>query len=353
MHFGRHTRRRTFYNIQRQHRIVLKNGELNIKRHKLNQLTLNLVNVFIESRWRWTILYCILVSLLQLLLFAGIWWLILFLHGDLENDHLPGTRNSTEWKPCVKEIYNFTSIFLFSIEVQTSIGYGSRSITLECPEAIFTMCIESIAGKIIQSVIIGVVFAKLTRPKNRIQTLIFSKNVIINQRDGDLCMLFRIGNTRKSRIIASKVQAFLLRYVKDGIDKLENVQINLNLNVEDDNNILFIFPITAVHKIDKTSPFYKLSARELLKLELEILVTFEGTIESTGQYVQARSSYTTVEILWGRRFLETLYYKKQKRGFVIDYSKFDETYRVNTPLCNAEDLRKYYYDREMAYNRLK
>lgn len=302
--------------------------------------------MFTEARWRWTVSYCVLTCCLTWLVFAAIYWLILHLHGDLESQHLPHASNLSEWKPCIREIYNFTSIFLFSIEVQTSIGYGSRAITLECPEAIFTMCIESITGKIIQSLIIGIVFAKLTKPKNRAQTLMFSNYAIINQRDGHLCMMFRVGNTRKSRIIASNISAYLIKYVSvDGIDLLNYDQIKLDLKVDASDDVLFILPVTAVHKIDKRSPFFDVSAKEFLKCNLEILVLFEGTIESTGQTVQTKSSYTGSEILWGRRYKEPYYYKRSKQGIVIDFSKFDETYRVNTPLCTAKELIIYYKNR--------
>lgn len=57
-------------------------------------------------------------------------------------------QNSTEtWTPCVTNVHSFTSCFLFSVETQHTIGYGARFTTEECPEAIFIMCIQSIAGK--------------------------------------------------------------------------------------------------------------------------------------------------------------------------------------------------------------
>ncbi|CAK1547255.1 unnamed protein product [Leptosia nina] len=288
--------RRKFQRMRAQERMVFKSGEINIDESRDNKFRLftDIVKVFIEARWRWTVFYCVTACVLTWLLFAGVWWLILYLHGDLEIKNLPHTRNST-WTPCVREIYNFTSIFLFSIEVQTSIGYGSRAITLECPEAIFTMCIESITGKIIQSLIIGIVFAKLTKPKNRAHTLMFSKFAIINQRDGHLCMMFRVGNTRKSRIIASNINAYLIKFVFKGIDLLDYNQIKLDLKVDACDDVLFIFPLTAIHKIDESSPFFNISAKELLQCNIEILVVFEGTIESTGQPVQTKSSYTGSE----------------------------------------------------------
>lgn len=258
----------------------------------------------------------------------------------MADEHLPHNLNSTEWTPCITKIYDFTSIFLFSIEIHTTIGYGTRAITLECPSAWMTMCIEGILGTITQSFVVGIVFAKLTRPKNRAQTLIFTKNAVVNQRDRNLCITFRVGNTRKSRIIDVSLHAYLLRSVQTG--EILNEQIKLNLSVDSCENVSFMLPISAVHRIDETSPLYLLSAHDMLKSKLEILVVFEGIIESTGQPVQAKSSYMAQEILWGHRFTPIVEYKKEKQGFVIDYSKFDETLRINTPLCSAEQLNFFH-----------
>lgn len=112
--------------------------------------------------------------------------------------------------------------------------------------------------------------------------------------------------------------------------------------MDSSENISCMFPVSVVHTIDENSPFFLMSASEILKADMEILVVFEGTIESTGQPVQVKSSYTTKEILWGHRFIDMVEYRKDKHGFEIDYSKFDETYSVNTPLCSAERLNILY-----------
>ncbi|KAI5651735.1 inward rectifier potassium channel domain-containing protein [Phthorimaea operculella] len=335
-------------------RLVFKTGHLNFEKSssKYRAFFPDIVTVFIEARWRWTLVYCFITYITIWLGFAVLWWIILFFHGDLESDHLPHASNTTKWSPCVREIYDFTSVFLFSIEIHTTIGYGTRSLTMECPEAIFTMCIQSILGTFIQSFIIGIVFAKLTRPKNRAQTLLFSKHAIVNQRDRELCLMFRVGNIRKSRIIAVTVKAYLIKYItKTGQDILRNTeQIYMDLKVGGGDDIFFMFPITAVHTIDERSPFYTMSAYDMLKSKLEILVVFEGTIESTGQTVQTKSSYTTHEILWGHRFLPLVSYRK--RGFVVDYSKLDETLRVDTPLCSADVLKQFYSSDVNTQNRI-
>ena len=53
-----------------------------------------------------------------------------------------------------------------------------RATTEECPMAIIIMCIQSIAGVIIQACMAGIIFAKFTVPRNRGETIIYSKNAL-------------------------------------------------------------------------------------------------------------------------------------------------------------------------------
>ncbi|XP_045497319.1 G protein-activated inward rectifier potassium channel 3-like isoform X3 [Colias croceus] len=329
-------------------RAILKNGECNIVKSRIQQRRLrflqDMFTTLVDAQWRWTLLVFTLSFILSWLGFALIWWLIAFTHGDLEPDHLPPMQESSNWKPCVFNIYDFTSCFLFSIETQHTIGYGSRTTTEECPEAIFIMCLQSIVGVMIQAFMVGIVFAKMTRPKHRTQTLLFSKHAVICQRDGELSLMFRVGDLRKSHIIGASVRAQLIRSrtTKEG-EVLSHYQTELELNADGcDSNLFFIWPITMVHKINASSPFYGVSAADVLQERFEIVVVLEGTIESTGQTTQARSSYTTSEIMWGHRFVPLVSYNRERQGYEVDYSKFDETTQVDTPLCSAKELDEFY-----------
>ncbi|XP_045514705.1 G protein-activated inward rectifier potassium channel 3-like isoform X3 [Pieris brassicae] len=329
-------------------RAILKNGECNILKSRLSQRRLrflqDMFTTFVDAQWRWTLLLFTLSFIISWLIFALIWWLIAFTHGDLEPDHLPEMQESSNWKPCVLGIYGFTSCFLFSIETQHTIGYGARTTTEECPEAIFIMCFQSIVGVTIQAFTVGIVFAKMTRPKQRTQTLLFSKHAVICQRDGELCLMFRVGDMRKSHIIGASVRAQLIRSrtTKEG-EVLSHYQTELELNADGcDSNLFFIWPITMVHKINADSPFYRVSAADILQEKFEIVVVLEGTIESTGQTTQARSSYTASELMWGHRFVPLVTYNRERQGYEVDYSKFEDTMQVDTPLCSAKELDEFY-----------
>ena len=252
-------------------------------------------------------------------------------------------------------IHSFTSCFLFSIETQHTIGYGVRTTTEECPEAIFIMCFQSIFGVFMQSIMAGVVFAKMTRPKQRTQTLLFSKNAIICQRDGDLCLMFRVGDMRKSHIIGANVRAQLIRCktTKEG-EFLSQYQTELEIHSDGcGSDLFFIWPMVVIHKINADSPLYNMSASDMIQDKFEIVVLLEGTMESTGQSTQARSSYLNTEILWGHRFDTVVTFNKDRQGYEIDYSKFNETLQVDTPLCSGRELAEFYKIQEDYKNQGK
>jgi potassium inwardly-rectifying channel subfamily J len=69
---------------------------------------------------------------------------------------------------------------------------------------------------------------------------------------------------------------------------------------------------------------------------------YAGNIESTGQATQARSSYLPSEVLWGHRFQSVVVYNKEQQGYEVDYSHFDRTDPVDTPLCSARQLKQIY-----------
>jgi potassium inwardly-rectifying channel subfamily J len=105
-------------------------------------------------------------------------------------------------------VRSFASVFLFSLETQHTIGYGTRYMNDTCPDAILVLVCQSVAGVLIEAFMVGVVFAKLSRPKKRAQTLVFSKNAVISQRDGRPFLMFRVGDMRsRSSLFECHVRA--------------------------------------------------------------------------------------------------------------------------------------------------
>nr|UZS41054.1 inward rectifier potassium channel 1A [Nilaparvata lugens] len=333
--------RQTRFSSRRvRRRVVFKHGDCNVvqgnvakRRRKYLQ---DIFTTLVDAQWRWTLLVFAMSFFLSWLGFAIIWWLIVFWHGDLE----PTAQANSSWVPCVRDVNTFTSCFLFSVETQHTIGYGAKHTTDECLEAIFVMCLQSITGVMIQAFMVGIVFAKLSRPKKRTQTLLFSRNAVICQRDGQLCLMFRVGDMRKSHIIEAHVRAQLIKkkVTREG-EVLPFYQQELKVGGDgEEDKIFFIWPTTIVHKITPSSPLYNLSASDMLRERFEIVVILEGVIESTGMTTQARSSYLPNEILWGHRFEPLVSFKKETGEHEVDYNLFNNTYEVDTPLCSTQSL---------------
>lgn len=325
-------------------RAIFKNGDCNVTQAKLGGHRLRFLQdpftTLVDLQWRWTLLIFTLSFFLSWLGFAVIWWLIAITHLDLEEAHLPALQADSGWTPCVLNIKDFTSCFLYSIETQTTIGYGVRTVTEECPEAIFMVCFQSIFGMMQTAFMVGFVFAKMTRAKQRTQTLLFSRRAVVCQRDGDLYLMFRVGDMRKSHIIGANIRAQLIRPKTTKEGEVATIhQTELEVGTDDcGSDLLFIWPMIVTHKIDENSPFYNMTAYDFYYDKFEIVVILEGTVESTGQSTQARSSYLSNEILWGHRFDPVVSYNKDKQAYEIDYSRFNETTMVDTPLCSAKEL---------------
>ncbi|XP_047024198.1 G protein-activated inward rectifier potassium channel 3-like isoform X2 [Helicoverpa zea] len=322
-------------------RVIFKHGDCNVVQWNVakrrRRYLQDIFTTLVDAQWRWTLLVFALSFILSWLLFALIWWLIIFTHGDLTP---PPPNENVTFTPCLNNVNSFTGCFLFSVETQHTIGYGSRTTNEECPEAIFVMCLQSIVGVFIQAFMVGLIFAKLARAKKRNTTLLFSRNAVICLRDGEYCLLFRVGDIRKSHILEAHVRAQLIRkkITREG-EVLPFYQQELKVGADgEEDRLMFIWPMTIVHKINEKSPLYNLSASDMLRERFEIVVMLEGVIESTGMTTQARSSFLPSEILWGHRFETMVTFRKDTGEYEVDYTRFNNTYEVDTPLCSSKQL---------------
>ena len=123
--------------------------------------------------------------------------------------------------------------------------------------------------------------------------------------------------------------------------------LNISPDSTEEPCIFFVWPLEIVHIIDEESPLYDMSADDLANEKFEILVIMEGTIETSSMTFQARSSYLPTEVLWGHRFEQMLLYRKDHNKFQVNFSAFHSTYQVETPLCSARDIDKFYKQKEL------
>ena len=98
----------------------------------------DLYTTLLDSSWSYCVLMFTASFYLSWLLFATIYYIISYIHGDLVEENM----NNPNWNSCILEIDGFPSCFLFSLETQHTIGYGTRQTTTECPDAMLVVSFQ-------------------------------------------------------------------------------------------------------------------------------------------------------------------------------------------------------------------
>ncbi|CAG5111587.1 Oidioi.mRNA.OKI2018_I69.chr2.g5878.t1.cds [Oikopleura dioica] len=235
---------------------------------------------------------------------------------------------------CVDNVFDFTTAFLFSLEGQTTIGYGSRGPTIQCWFVVVVQFIQWLLAYAFDSLVVTIIFTKLARPKYRAKSIEFSKSAVINERDGKLVLIVRVANLRDSLMLDVTVSGKLLktRRTPDG----EWLALE-ERNVEFDNSkALFLTqPVDYIHTIDERSPLYELSQSILDRDEepLELVVIMSGIVEGTGMACQNRIEP------------QKDYQNKTLNRFQVDYKMFHEHYLIE-PLMSGRSAEDRDFDRE-------
>lgn len=164
----------------------------------------------IDCQWRLVITLFALSFFLCWLLFAMLWFLIAHAHGDLDFDPRTGVRLNDGTATCVEGAFSFAGFLLLSIETQVSIGFGNKYPNEECPEAVFLMVVQIICGIALEGAMVGIVYAKMSRPSDRARSrdMKFSRRAVVCQRDGRLCLVFRVCDVHARHVIDTRVQAY-------------------------------------------------------------------------------------------------------------------------------------------------
>ena len=94
---------------------------------------------------------------------------------------------------------DFNSAFLLSLETQVTIGYGNVHVAEDCAFGSFVLIIQSLIGIFIDAVMLGLIFAKITRPRHCRRTILFSKQAVVYEEDEDRYFEVRIADLTDGR----------------------------------------------------------------------------------------------------------------------------------------------------------
>lgn len=275
--------------IREQLRYVSKEGKCRVNLCHIDERGRFLSDIFtsfVDLQYRWFLFVFMMCYITTWFLFAGLYYVNAYFRNDLGHlQPLGATENHfIEQKHCYLGIDGFISALLFSVETQRTIGYGSRTVSPACHEGVLLVMMQCIVGSMIDALMVGCMFVKISRPKKRAETLLFSRTCVISNRDDQLCLMFRLGDLRESHMVDAKVRAKLIksRQTAEG-EFLPLEQTEINLGYESGSDRLFLVePQVIKHNIDAKSPLWELGPEQLSRQQFEIIVILEGIVEATG-----------------------------------------------------------------------
>ncbi|XP_031163997.2 ATP-sensitive inward rectifier potassium channel 1b [Sander lucioperca] len=315
-------------------RLVTKDGHCNIEFGNIEYsnhfaFLVDFWTTFMEIRWRFILLLFVASFTGSWFIFSLLWYWVARSNGDLM-----GQNRTDGHIQCIDNVNGLTTAFLYSLETQTTIGYGGRALTGHCAGTVALIIIQSLVGVFINCFMCGIILAKISLPKKRAKTVTFSDTAVICLKKGSLCLLIRVANLRKTLLIGSQIYGKLLKTTTTSEGDtiiLDQVDIDFMVDAGKDN-LFFVCPMTLYHVINRSSPFYELSADSLPHQDFELVVFLDGTAESTSSSCQVRTSYIPQEIQWGYSFLPII--SRTTTGkYHVDFSNFSKSVRVTTPHC--------------------
>lgn len=242
------------------------------------------------------------------------------MHGDLKANDDPG------FTPCMNNVNSFTTAFLFSLETQHTIGYGSRNPTSECSEAVFVVYVQFIIGVAIQCVTAGLVVAKLQSGQRTSKAILFSEQACIGVCNDNVCLMVRIGNAGRTELVNARGFGVLIE--KQTLDVSEEILTESFLTFVSENdseNLNLLWPVVIHYQVLGNQEEF---IRRLLSPQSELIVIVEGILAATGQNAQLRTSYLAHEIEIGKQFVDiSPVLMRNKTGpdyyHLIDYETFN------------------------------
>ncbi|KAK1800173.1 hypothetical protein P4O66_000230 [Electrophorus voltai] len=309
--------------VSAQRRVLSKDGHNNARVDNLEgKMQLYLHDIWttvLDMKWRYKLTLFISTFFTTWFAFGILYYLIGLKNGDID---IPPTSNHT---PCIANVATLTSAYLFSLESQTTIGYGFRHINEECSLAILALVVQLVMTGLAEIFVTGAFLAKLARPKKRAESVRFSRYAVVCARQGKACVMVRVANMRNSLLVQCQINGKLLSpYITEEGEKnlLHQVPVNFRLDSSDEWPFLVV-PLTFYHELDESSPLAGLTAESLKTSDFELVLSLSASTESTGTFCQCRTSYTPQEFLWDCEF-EPLIFVAPRGRPIIDFGFFDK-----------------------------
>jgi inward rectifier potassium channel len=211
---------------------------------------------------------------------------------------------------------SFADAFFFSVQTLGTIGYGY--MYPQSSSAQLAMSIESIAALMVAAVITGLVFAKFSVPRARLE---FAHAACVHNYEGKRTLALRLANTRGNYIIEARVNVTLSR-LETTVEGVPFYKL-YDLRLLRDRSPALGRSWQVMHPIDDHSPLHGADAESLGRQEAELIVSVTGIDGTSSQTVHGRHTYDGAQLKFGFRFADMLRPKPDGR-LELDYAKLHE-----------------------------
>lgn len=282
------------------YRVLNKDGSFNIRKENVPLFEkFNFFHSLVSMSWTKFLVVVLSTYFCVNLLFASLYMLVGI-------EHLTGIRGSTA-------THQFMEAFFFSAQTITTLGYGQVA-----PTGLLTNIVaatESMLGLLGFALATGLVYGRFSKPSAHLK---YSENAIIAPYKNINGFMFRVVNPRGNQLleVEANVSLSVLR---------ENSAMRDYYSLELERSKVVFLPAswTLVHPITDESPFKNLTAEELMRRDMEVIVVIKAFDESFSQSVYSRSSYKFDELQWGRKFKYLISHDNGRLS--IDISGINET----------------------------
>ncbi len=215
---------------------------------------------------------------------------------------------------------SFVDAFSFSVQTMSTIGYGGMSPATTYGHVVVT--IEAFVGLLSVALATGLLFAKASRPRS---SVLFSKPVLIVERDGKRTLTFRVGNARGNDVVEASIRVVLL--LSERSPTGEEMRRFHDVKLQRESSPLFVLSWTVFHDIDEGSPFFGLDVEDLVEDRARMIVTLVGYDSTYAQTTHARHMYDPLDFRVNERFVDVITTLDDGR-IAVDYGRFHDTQPV-------------------------
>ncbi len=214
----------------------------------------------------------------------------------------------------------FLRAFTFSVGIFTTTGTGVMHAY--GPTANWLANLESFVGPITLVIALGLLIARLTRPRMR---LAFSESAIIAPYEGGRGLMFRIVNLQPGELSDVRVRVNLAWFEDFGGVRERNFH---ELVLERNSVEFFTLHWTIVHPITAESPLAGATPESLAASQAEFLIFVDALEQTFSTRVSARSSYLWDEVRWDVKFA-SIFANGPDGVIAIDVERLSRTERLD------------------------